>query len=561
MEKIKIRLSKINIIKEVLGILTQAEIPRKIIFSCKGNIPLLADTRALKRIKEVAEKNDKEVEFISSQKFIRDILKNADFNVYSKCPADYEDLEEKPLEDVYVPQKLPPKNKPSYKNPAKNEETAENPAKNEEVLEKPFEKHKIHNPGRKKTSRSKIFFILLLILGLLGGILLWITPHARIVVKPKLSPIPVIQNVLITLPDAEIDEADEELPKVAGVFISSQIEGKESFTASGRRYDIENAHGKITLFNETNKPKFLVPSRLSTKDGLIFRFQKKVTIPAKKGDKPGEKVVEIIADKVDENGFPIGYRGNIPAGTELFFPALRPELRELYYAKANKGPLVGGSTLTHYIVDETDEEKSAKLLEEVLQTKAVENLKKENQARSRREGKKFVLLENKDLLVNNFTDFVFPKELIGKESETFQVAGKLEVSGIVFDQEVVKKYLLKKLNDVIDSRQQLIQLDENSIEYNLLDKENFAEKRYIKVSVKAVGVKSIDFTINTKDSLEWRNNLKKQIMGKTAEEARSILINVPEIEQVLKIDISPFWSNRIPNILNRIKFEVNKMLD
>ena len=37
--------------------------------------------------------------------------------------------------------------------------------------------------------------------------------------------------------------------------------------------------------------------------------------------------------------------------TELIFPALRSESRELYYARANKGPLVGGSTLIHYFID------------------------------------------------------------------------------------------------------------------------------------------------------------------------------------------------------------------
>ena len=405
-----------------------------------------------------------------------------------------------------------------------------------------------------------IFFILILILFLLGGIILWVTPKAKITVKPKLSPIPVIQNVIISLPNSEIPETDEDLPTVSGVFIGSRISGTETFTASGRRYDIEPAHGKVTLFNETNKPKFLVPSRLSTEDGLIFRFKKEVTIPAKKNGKAGQKVVEIFADKLDTKENPIGYRGNIIAGTELYFPAFREELRELYYAKANKGPLVGGSTLTHYIVKEDDEEKSAKYLQDILQGKAIINLIKENKARSFREKKQFVLLENENLFIKNFTNFKFPKELVGQEKETFEVSGDLELSGIVFDQDKIKTILLKKLNAVLDDRQQLIQLDESSISYNLLDSENFAEKRYLKLSVKTIGVKSLDFSVNTRDSLEWRENLKKQIAGKTEMQARSILINIPEIEQILDINISPFWSNKIPKIFNRITFDVDKML-
>ncbi len=558
METIKIKLTKSDILKEILGIMSQSEVPRKIVFHCQGNIPLLADIRALKRIQKTAEEEKKIVEFICPQKFIREILSKFNFTTYKNCPQDYLELEEKDLIEVYTPPQLPVKNI-ALKVAEKNSDKTELQPRTEK-LETTFEKHKIHNPGRQKTSRSKIFFVFVFILMILAGLLLWITPKAKIVLKPRLSPLPVIQNIIITLPEAEVDEIDQDLPQVKGVFISTQVQGKENYVASGRKYDITNAHGKVTLFNETDKPKFLVPSRLSTEDGLIFRFKKEVTIPAKKNGQPGQKVVEIWADEYDERGNPIGYRGNIIAGTKLFFPALRKELREIYYAKANKGPLVGGSTLTHYYVQEEDEQKSADFLREILQTQAIEKLKKENQARSFREKKQFVLLENKDLFVSGFKNFKFPKDLIGQEQETFEVSGELELSGIVFDQDEVKKILLKKLNDILDDRQQLIELDDNSIEYDLLNKEDFAEKRYIKLSVKAVGVKSIDLTVNTKDMLEWVNNLKKQIAGKSREQARSILINVPEIEQVLEIKIDPFWSDDLPKIFNRIKFEINKMI-
>ena len=555
MERIKIKLDKTDCIKEILAIISQSEIPRNIIFSCSTNLSLLADIKVLKKIKNAAKENDKYVEFVNSQKFTRDILNSLDFNVYSKCPSDYKDLEERFISDLYKKKELPSKNKKIFQK--KNEEKDEIV---DEKIEKTFKKHQIQNPGRKKTSRSKIFFILIAILFLLGEILLWITPKAIITIKPQISSIPVIQNIIIELPESEIEKFDEDLPRTSGVFISSKLSGIENFASSGRRYDIENSRGKVTIFNETDKPKFLLPSRLSTEDGMIYRFNKEITIPAKKGNNPGEKVVEIVADRLDEKGNPIGYRGNILAGTELFFPALREPLRELYYAKANRGPLVGGSTLTHYLVTEEDKEKSAKYLQEVLQSRAIENLKKENNNRSTREKKQYVLLENKDLLVSNFSDFKFPDDLIGQESETFEVGGSLDLLGIVFDQDVVKEILLKKLHAVLDDRQQLIDLDESSIEYTLFDHKNFEEKKYVKVSVKAVGIKRIDFGVNTKDSLEWIMELKKQIAGKNENQVRSILINVSEIEQVMDIKISPFWNKNIPKILDRIELISHKVI-
>jgi hypothetical protein len=557
MNIIKIKLTKLDLLKEILAVISQPEIPQKIIFICSGSIPLLAETGALKKIRKTAQENNKEIEFINSQKFTRDILKTMDFNIYSKCPSDYTELEEKNITDLYKKKSLPIKNK-EISRKKEIQSTAKEIV--EEKLKNTFTKHQIHNPGRKKTSRSMIFFILISILSFLGGIILWITPKAIITIKPTLSPIPVIQNIIIALPDAEIDKTEEELPTVSGVFIGTTISGRENFTASGRKYDIENAHGKVTLFNETNKPKFLIPSRLSTEDGLIFRFKNKVTIPAKNGNKAGEKVVEIIADPFDEKNNPIGYRGNIIAGTELFFPALRNDLHELYYAKANKGPLVGGSTFTHYFVTKEDQEKSAKFLQDVLQTKAINNLKTENLNQSIREKKQYVLLKNKDLLISNFYNFVFPTDLIGQETETFEVSGELKLSGIVFDQDIVEKILLKKLNAILDDRQQLINLDNTSINYNILDYENFKEKKYLKLSIKAIGIKSLDFTVNTKDSLEWVQKIKKQIIGKNINQTKSILINLPEIEQVLDIKISPFWSNKIPKILNRIQLKIKKIL-
>ncbi len=55
---------------------------------------------------------------------------------------------------------------------------------------------------------------------------------------------------------------------------------------------------------------------------------------------------------------------------------------------------------------------------------------------------------------------------------------------------------------------------------------------------------------------EWIINLQKEIAGKSRAEARGILTNHSEIEEILDFTISPFWNDMLPRIFNRIEFEV-----
>ena len=71
-----------------------------------------------------------------------------------------------------------------------------------------------------------------------------------------------------------------------------------------------------------------------------------------------------------------------------------------------------------------------------------------------------------------------------------------------------------------------------------------------------LGVETLNFESKNEFALLWKNTLKKEIAGKSALEGRGILSNHPEIDEVIKIEIVPFWVKKIPRVLDKIKLEM-----
>jgi len=547
MEVTPISLKDSDSVKDILQVVKHVSTD-KIVFICPRHFAILSDTSFLKKLKEVEETEQKELSFVVFQKFVRDSMKAQDLKVYSVIPTEFIDTERQEVKDIL-------NGKPKKEAPIKNEEDAR-VAFTSTKTKPVFATHKIENEGRRKPIRGKIFFAFLIVIVLLIGTWAWISPRATVTLKLKVSVIPVTQNVIITLPEADVSDKEKNLPMVDGIFVETEVIGTEIFPSTGRRYDLTDAHGKVTLMNETKYEKFLLPSRLATEDGMIFRFEDKVVIPPRNEDGAGRFVVEIRADQYDEEGKPIGERGNIQAGTDFIFPALRSASRELYYARANKGPLVGGSTLTHYFIEEGDFESVRELLVEKFRVQGIDQLRTEIENRSEREKGKYVLLDDPRLLNTETVSFEFPEDLVGQEVQTFEVPAHVRLRGIVFDQSQVANFLTEKLRATQDHRKKLIKIDPVSAQYRVMESEFFEEGKWVKLSVEMQGVETLDIDSDSISAREWREKLKKEIAGKKAKEVRGILTNYPEMENVIDMKISPFWAESLPSIFNRIEFKI-----
>ena len=543
MKSLKIELKKNNSSQKILNFLETTE-AREIIFLCPRNFLLLTDVSFLKKIRQISKEKKNRCIFIVSQKFIRDIIISEKLETHKQIPAEFINIKKDNL--------------PDEKTIIAKKNILEKPEKTIKAVPPPkFNTRKIENKTSEKYFSGYIFFGILFLIFILLGIFFWISPSAKIFIKPKISLIPFTQNVIIKMHEAKIPEENKNLPTANGIFVETEITDTQIFPTTGRTYDITNAYGEVTIFNETSKPKIFIPSRLSTTDGMIFRFKEKITVPPKKGNKAGRFVVKIFADKFDEKERPIGERGNIIAGTELFFPALRKESRELYYAKTNRGPLVGGSTLTHYFLQKSDLEVAEKLLVESFRIKGTEKLQQEIKKRSQREKKNYVLLTHPKLLKHEVINIIFPpEENINKEQQTFEISAKIILKGIVFDEKQVIEFLETKMTSSQDFRKKLIRLDESSVNYEILNLENFLVDHWVKLSVSIFGIESINLDYEESTKNIWYVELKKKIAGKNISEARSILLNHPEIESIKKMKLSPFWQKNLPKIYDKIKMEI-----
>lgn len=532
MKCLKLRVRTEDRIADVFTAVKKLE-ANELLLLCPRQWSVLTDASLLKRLTE--ENTDKKIIFVISQKFSRDFVSQLGLPAVSSCSEAAVDIPEQTVAEVLT---------------GKVFEIIE-----PDVPKPEFVSHKLKEVSHWTVRRSQIFFAAIVLILAAVLIAYWLRPRAIISVKPRIEAVPVIQNIILTLPGALPSVINADLPQVSGIFVENNQEGKVQYPTTGREYDIENAHGKVTIFNENPRNKFFVPSRLESPDGLIFRFATEITVPPREGEVPGEREVEIIADPYDSDGNPVGLRGNIAAETELHFAALPPVSRELWYSKANRGPLVGGSTLTHFFVTEEDKILAEEFLQNKFKTDALSQLQIEVANRSTREEKKYVLIDDDRMLQIDFADYVFPSDQIGLELETVGVSGKMRLSGLVFSQDEVEKIVLEKLQSTLDVRQKLLEIDDHSVEYRVLDFSEFEENKWVKLSVKMVGVRTLDFESSSPQNLAWQQQLREELVSKSIDDARALLVNQAEIERVVDIKIFPAWKKALPDTITRIKLQ------
>ena len=288
---------RLNDIFEVINTTTC----KKILFIFPAHYPQLLEKQCINKLKKLANTNEKDLIIVSSKKLVRDFLKKSDIIAYSIIPAKFKDGEKISLfnflnSSVLIDAKTD-KKKPEIK--TNQTEKKELETKKSSKTIPVFSLKKIESNS---SVRAKIFFGVLAFLLMALGVFYWQKPTAHIVLRPRISVVPVLQNMVLKLPTAEVDQTEKTLPVIKSILLNVSVSDEEIVPASGREYEVTNARGKVTLFNETDTPKFLVPSRLQTSNGLIFRFNKNITIPAKKNQKAGRVVVDIIADELDIDG-------------------------------------------------------------------------------------------------------------------------------------------------------------------------------------------------------------------------------------------------------------------
>jgi hypothetical protein len=101
----------------------------------------------------------------------------------------------------------------------------------------------------------------------------------------------------------------------------------------------------VSFSNKSSVPYSLVKgTQLISEEGVLFKTNHRVAIPAKQGETPGIAYAEVSAAEFDTQGNMIGPRGNIPANTPLLIRNLRNSFLLKQVTATNSKAFVGGSS-------------------------------------------------------------------------------------------------------------------------------------------------------------------------------------------------------------------------
>ena len=258
----------------------------------------------------------------------------------------------------------------------------------------------------------------------------------------------------------------------------------------------------------------------------------------------------MIADMYDLNGNVIGSRGNIGDNVLLTFPGLKFS-RDKVYAHT-KGAIAGGTDPTIHLLTNSELGQFKDTLGQKLHDNGYEQLKSALKTYNRDNASDYDILpvaddlsyEPGDIAITNGTK-------IGDRVSEVTLHGTIHISSHIFDRRATLFYLRTILNEsLLYSTERLNTINEDSLRItNVISRTDGGP-----FTMKATTELDASIAYNFEDpSNNLTKKLKNLILGMSATEAKSTLLNNPSISGV-QIQFSPFWMIRVSNHPDNIDF-------
>lgn len=395
-------------------------------------------------------------------------------------------------------------------------------------------------PGKKRW-----IFGLLLASALIFFVIAYVAlPGATIAIEPASTVVTKAVNVIL-----------EPNPKEAHSLKVYEVETEVDYTlnhsATGVISEGQNASGKLTVLNLTGVARPLITqTRFQTEDGIVFRIQEEVIVSAGTVANPGTLEVTVVADSLDAYGVPVGERGNIEP-SRFFLPGLREDSREELYGESYEA-MSGGTTVVRTKVTEEDLSAARTKLENDLKEKALAALRKETLSVATREGIDLKLVEDSDVIQYASPLIDIPYELVGQEMESFEISGSLGISGVAYDKETLYSILRTEIISTKTPGKQLVSVDPDSVSILILESDP-VEQTY-KMTASIQGIEEYEIDPELEGGSQVAEKIKEHIAGKSIEEAKNYIQNLPEVNSV-EISVWPLWSPAIPTLPENIKIK------
>lgn len=320
------------------------------------------------------------------------------------------------------------------------------------------------------------------------------------------------------------------LSQLEGVTLVTSVEGSKTFTeVTSQGTKPGKASGTVKIVNTYNKSQPLVATtRLLSKEGVLFRTQETVTVPA-----GGSVEVPVSADQE-------GAEGNIgPSTFEIV--ALWEGLKKDIYAESSS-PMTGG-VMNVAVTTEKDIANAVASLQEELLTSATTRFEEELLG----EGawsKDAVLLGPSSYVVKK--DAESSSAAAGESVDQLEVTEKLTVTAPVVSKRKLLDAVQANIQEEVSANMALaepVTFEDLTIEVSDLSAEGTEGKLTLTAMITA--------TIGAEHPLLDRKNL----VNKSENEVKKYLEAFEEVESV-DVRFSPFWVKKTPSLVDHISISV-----
>lgn len=380
-------------------------------------------------------------------------------------------------------------------------------------------------------------------------------PGSTIYLTPKSDVIDHTVNVTFANYEANKAELDNHPDKVlASHNITTTIHRTILQGTSGKIFEGQNAHGRLTVSNTEPRPWPLIPNtRFQTQDGIVFRINQFVTVPAGRNGQPGTLDVDVAADPFDAYAQPIGERGNLQP-TKFFLPGLNADNQKKISAES-KIAFVGGSTSVKKKVSKEDINAATNKLKKDLQDSVESELEKAiaDKNTSMSDRAKFTLLKGKLAYHLNDPRISIPPDIEGKQIDQFEASGELDVSGVYFNLNEVLDIMKAELKVRKSPDKRIVKIDDSTISYRIFDVDAAAQK--FKVTANLKGIEEYDINPSRENGERIIQKIKEHIVGRKVQDAKDYILGLPEIAAV-DIKNWPVWAPTVPSIPDNISVEI-----
>jgi hypothetical protein len=372
--------------------------------------------------------------------------------------------------------------------------------------------------------------VAILVIGVLTYVALAVMPKATIAIKTDSEAIDTNIGIGLDTEAATLDLEDMVVPAEAA---SVQKSAAQTVDATGSINKGERASGQITLKNcsKSDNPIVIPAGSGFSSDGMTFISQASVSVPDSnysgggncKNDGSGQNTVTVIAQKA-------GAAYNLSARAYAIANGLSN-------VTAKGTDMSGGTDVIVKTVQQADiDAAKQKIVSDDASAIKLELTQK---------------LEDQNLFVidDTFRPGDAPEVTtdvpVGTEAEKVTVTAKTTYTLLGASQDDLKKVIKSQVDEKIDTKRQDI------LDYGL-DEANFrvesAQATATTVTLQATSIAGTDINLN---------DVKKQVAGKKANDAKEIINAYPGVTNV-DVKYSPFWVKSIPGNTAKITITVEK---